>query len=90
MEEEEEKRENGLPEGEEDYLNDQLDAIWLIPGMLPDPMWEYTMSFDINTNNMRALLYKAVKMSLKDEEYKTLSRALKIDSELVFHIGMTP
>lgn len=48
------------------------------------------MSFDINTNNMRALLSKAVKMSLKDEEYKTLSRALKIDSEIVFHIGMTP
>ena len=28
-------------------------------------------------------------MSLKDDEQKILIRALKIDPELVFHIGMT-
>ena len=38
---------------------------------------------------MRTLLTRAVKMSLKDDEQKILIRALKIDPELVFHIGMT-
>jgi hypothetical protein len=33
---------------------------------------------------------KAVRQVLKDEEQKTLIKALKIDPELVFHIGMTP
>lgn len=45
VEEEEEKIIVGglMNEGERDFLNDDLDAIWLIPGMLPEPYWDYTM-----------------------------------------------
>jgi len=90
IEEEEEKRESAFTEGEYDYLHDDLDAIWLIPGMLPEPIWEYSMCYDISTANLRTLLNKAVKMSLKDEETRALIKALKVDPELIFNIGMTP
>jgi hypothetical protein len=48
VEEEEEKhgRMDGNLDGgasEIDYLNDEMDAIWLIPGTLPEPFWDYTM-----------------------------------------------
>ena len=29
-----------------DLLNDELDAIWLIPGTLPEPCWEFSMCFN--------------------------------------------
>lgn len=45
VEEEEEKIIVGglMNEGERNFLSDDLDAIWLIPGMLPEPYWDYTM-----------------------------------------------
>lgn len=58
--------------------------------MLPEPIWEYSMCYDLNTSNMRAILNKAVKMNLKDDEYRTLIKPLKNDPELIFNIGMTP
>ncbi len=91
IEEEEERRDgSSVPEGELDYLNDELDAIWLIPGMLPEPIWEYSMCYDMSTSTLKNLLTKAVKMSLKDEEYRALIKPLKNDPELIFNIGMTP
>jgi hypothetical protein len=91
IEEEEERRDGiSVPEGELDYLNDELDAIWLIPGMLPEPIWEYSMCYDMSTSTLKNLLTKAVKMSLKDEEYRALIKPLKNDPELIFNIGMTP
>jgi hypothetical protein len=95
VEEEEEKhgRMDGNIDGgasEIDYLNDEMDAIWLIPGTLPEPFWDYTMCQDFSTLTLRDLLTKAIRGTLKEEERKTFSRALKIDPELVFHIGMTP
>lgn len=90
VEEEEEKRDGSVAEGDHDYLNDDLDAIWLIPGMLPEPIWEYSMCYDMSTQNLRILLNKAIKMTLKDEEYRALIKPLKNDPELIFNIGMTP
>jgi hypothetical protein len=90
IEEEEEKREGSLVDGELDYLHDDLDAIWLIPGMLPEPIWEYSMCYDMSTASLKVLLNKAVKMNLKDEEYKALIKPLKVDPELIFNIGMSP
>ena len=88
-----EEEENKLREtngGEVDYLNDELDAIWLIPGMLPEPYWDFSMCQDFNTTSVKHLLSKAVRTTLKDDETRTFIRALKIDPELVFHICMTP
>jgi hypothetical protein len=93
VEEEDERSNIGgglLGEGDRDFLNDELDAIWLIPGMLPEPYWDYTMCQDVSTSTVRTLLSRAIKMVLKEDEERTLIRALKIDQELVFHIGMTP
>jgi len=50
-----EEEENKLREtngGEVDYLNDELDAIWLIPGMLPEPYWDFSMCQDFNTTSV--------------------------------------
>lgn len=44
-----EEEEVRKPDGEIDYLNDELDAIWLIPGTLPEPYWDYTMGYNFNT-----------------------------------------
>jgi hypothetical protein len=73
-----------------DYLNDELDAIWLIPGMVPEPYWDYSMCSGFTTPSIKALLNKATRVNLKDDEHKLFVRALKIDPEIVFHIGMTP
>lgn len=43
--EEEEPREDG----EVDMLNDELDAIWLIPGVVPEPYWDITMCQNFST-----------------------------------------
>lgn len=48
------------------------------------------MCLNYNTNTVRQLVAKAGRMTLKDDELKTLTGALKTDPELVFHIGMTP
>jgi hypothetical protein len=77
-------------EGDDDMLTDELDAIWLIPGTLPEPCWEFSMCFNHSTSSIKQLLSKAVRMPLEKEETKTFIRALKIDPELVFHISMTP
>ena len=46
---------------EVDYLNDELDAIWLIPGMVPEPYWEYSMCHTIGTPYLKQQLNKATK-----------------------------
>lgn len=84
---EEEENEDGE---EVDYLNDELDAIWLIPGMVPEPYWDYGMCSGFSTPILKSLLSKALKLTLSPEELKVFTRALKIDPEIVFHIGMTP
>ena len=64
--------------------------MWLIPGILPEPYWDFNMSQDFNYSLMRQYLSKAIRMPLKDDENKNLIKGLKTDPELVFHIGMTP
>ena len=64
--------------------------MWLVPGMLPEPYWDFNMGQDFNYFLMRQYLNKAIKMGLKDEELKNLIKGLKTDPELVFHIGLTP
>jgi len=51
--EEEDEKISFAGEGERDFLNDELDAIWLIPGMLPEPYWDYTMCQDVSTSTVR-------------------------------------
>eukprot|EP00347_Sterkiella_histriomuscorum_P008145 403346208 len=69
---------------------DDMETFWLVPGMLPEPYWDFNMGMDFNYYQMRQLLNLAVKTQLKDEEQKKLIKGLKTDPELVFHIRMTP
>ena len=79
-------------EEEEDggHNHDDLETFWLIPGMLPEPYWDFNMGMDFNYYQMRQYLNLAVKTTLKDEEVKKLIKGLKTDPELVFHIRMSP
>ena len=80
----------GVMGGGANLLNDEFDALWLVPGIIPEPYWDYSMCQNFNTATIKHLLNKAVKSKLLDDEHKTLLRALKTDPELVFHIGMSP
>ena len=89
-EEENEDGESGLMGEGANLLSDEFDALWLVPGIIPEPYWDYSMCQNFNTATIKHLLNKAVKSKLLDDEHKTLLRALKTDPELVFHIGMSP
>mmetsp|Transcript_17824 Transcript_17824/g.24691 ORF Transcript_17824/g.24691 Transcript_17824/m.24691 type:complete len:317 (+) Transcript_17824:294-1244(+) len=66
------------------------DAIYLVPGMLPEPYWDFNMGQELNYGQMKKYLDRACKMPLKENEQKHLVKGLNTDKELVFHIGMSP
>ena len=41
-----------LPEEEEDenqpFFDDLSDGMWLVPGMIPEPYWDFNMGMDFN------------------------------------------
>lgn len=37
----------------EDSGFDDLDTFWLVPGMLPEPYWDFNMGMDFNYYQMR-------------------------------------
>jgi len=67
------------------------DALYLVPGMLPEPYWDFNMVCDqYNYADMKKYLNRATKYNLKQQEARLLCRGLHSDPELVFHIDMTP
>lgn len=69
--------------------NEAVDeAIWLVPGIIPEPYWDYNMGQEFNFNTIKLNLNRSIKTVLKDEEQRVLIKGLKTDPELVFHIGM--
>ena len=89
-----------MPEAEDDPeldndANTQYDvsndALYLVPGMLPEPYWDFNqVSNFLNNQEIKKYLHRATKHNLKNPEQKALIDGLKADQELVFHIDMTP
>lgn len=90
-----------IPEAEEDpdfdapegVLEHDIsdDAIFLIPGMLPEPYWDLNMAPDqYNYAQMKKYMNRACKTALKPQESDLLRRSLAADKEMVFHIDMCP
>jgi hypothetical protein len=67
------------------------DGVYLVPGMLPEPYWDFNMVSDqYNYAQMKKYLSRACKMPLKPQEAHQLKRGLQADKEMVFHIDMCP
>ena len=75
-----------FPQEEEE----SLEPLWLIPGILPEPYWDFNMGLQFNLASIKKHMNKALKTNLTSDEQKTLQKGLETDPELVFHIGLTP
>ena len=65
--------------------------MFLIPGMLPEPYWDFNMATEqFNYAQMKKYLNRAFKMALKPAESDQLRKSLRADKEMVFHIDMCP
>ena len=90
MPEAEEDPDLDAPEGvfEHDISDD---AMFLIPGMLPEPYWDFNMATDqFNYAQMKKYLNRACKTALKPQESEYLRKSLAADKEMVYHIDMSP
>ena len=77
-----------LPVAEFNPGEDEEDAFWLIPGMLPEPYWDYNLGEE--PSKVRTLLKKALKTTLEQDEEQLVMQALNKDRELVFHSYILP
>ena len=82
---------------EDDCMGDELsidvsqDSLMIIPGMLPEPYWDFNMVQDhLSYSPTKKMLNLACKTGLKASEEKWLIKTLHLDKEQVFHINMTP
>ena len=65
--------------------------MFLIPGMLPEPYWDFNMATEqFNYAQMKKYLNRACKTALKPNEADQLRKSLESDKEMVFHIDMCP
>jgi len=69
---------------------EEMEPIWLVPGMMPEPYWDLNMGQELSFHMIRQLIRNALKKPLSEEEQRKLVKALKTDPELISHIGMTP
>jgi len=64
------------------------DAIWLFPGVLPEPCWDYTLGN--NTSRVKTLMKKSLNGPLKKSNLDLITTAMKKDPEAVLHYGVHP
>lgn len=62
------------------------DAIWLFPGVLPEPCWDYTIGN--NTSKVKKLMKKSLNGSLKQSNIEFVTDTFKNDPEAVLHYGI--
>ena len=54
--------EEEVDDDEENPLgNDELEPIWLVPGVLPEPYWDFNMGQEFNLAQMKQFLSRAFK-----------------------------
>jgi len=70
--------------------DDDLEPIWLVPGVLPEPYWDFTMGLNYSYPMIKKLMGQATKVQLSQEHQNILLSALSHDPEIVFHLGLTP
>lgn len=70
------------------YLEDSIveDAIWLFPGVLPEPCWDYTLGN--NSSRVKTLMKKSLNGPLKKSNIDLITMAMKNDPEAVIHYGI--
>ena len=70
------------------YLEDSIveDAIWLFPGVLPEPFWEYTLGN--NSSRVKTLMRKSLSGQLKKSNIDLIYSVMKNDPEAVLHYGI--
>eukprot|EP00343_Euplotes_focardii_P006120 CAMPEP_0205814276 /NCGR_PEP_ID=MMETSP0205-20121125/19313_1 /ASSEMBLY_ACC=CAM_ASM_000278 /TAXON_ID=36767 /ORGANISM="Euplotes focardii, Strain TN1" /LENGTH=280 /DNA_ID=CAMNT_0053097959 /DNA_START=163 /DNA_END=1005 /DNA_ORIENTATION=+ len=70
------------------YLEDSIveDAIWLFPGVLPEPCWDYTLGN--NSSRVKTLMKKSLNGPLKKSNIDLINSTMKNDPEAVLHYGI--
>ena len=64
------------------------DAIWLFPGVLPEPCWDYTLGN--NTSRVKTLMKKSLSGPLKKSNTELIINTFRSDPEAVLHYGIHP
>lgn len=62
------------------------DAIWLFPGVLPEPCWDYTLGN--NSSRVKTLMKKSLNGPLKKSNTDLINFTMKNDPEAVIHYGI--
>lgn len=72
----------------ENSLEDTIveDAIWLFPGVLPEPCWDYSMGN--NVSRVKTLMKKSLVGPLKKNNIDLINATMKNDPEAVVHYGI--
>jgi hypothetical protein len=55
-----------LEDEEEEFK--ELEALWLVPGPIPEPYWDYQMGLSFNFAEFQKIIKKAHKMTLTPQE----------------------
>jgi hypothetical protein len=55
-----------LEDDEEEFK--ELEALWLVPGPIPEPYWDYQMGLSFNFAEFKKIIKKAHKMALTPQE----------------------
>lgn len=64
------------------------DAIWLFPGVLPEPCWDYTIGN--NSSRVKTLMKKSLCGGLKKSNVELINNVMRADPEAVIHYGIHP
>lgn len=64
------------------------DAIWLFPGVLPEPCWDYTLGN--NTSSVKTLMKMSLNGPLKKEHVELICSTMRSDPEAVLHYAIHP
>ena len=72
----------------DEYLENSIveDAIWLFPGVLPEPCWDYTLGN--NSSRVKTLMKKSLNGPLKKPNVDLINLTMKNDPEAVLHYGV--
>jgi hypothetical protein len=72
-----------IPEIEDESIC--LDGLWLIPGVLPEPYWDFSLGNEIT--KVKHLLKKAAEVPLTTSQKDLIKRVLDHDTEAIIHYG---
>ncbi len=66
----------------------KIEGVWLTPGVLPEPYWDYALGSDVA--QMKKLMKKIHEQPLSKQETELIIDMFNQDPELLVHYGFHP